>query len=170
MTERLHLSRAQLASFLKDPQAIKQFEELFKAANQVAPDDIALSIAETSIVADLASGRAQQALEAIQRIADSLELLALAPTAAAQPSEDNLAPPVVVGSLGHQEADRVSISGGAITAALTGNQTTLMATSVALADGAAAALGTLTNAPSAGNPSKWVAIDDDGTTRYIPTW
>jgi hypothetical protein len=30
--------------------------------------------------------------------------------------------------------------------------------------------GTLLNAPSAGNPTKWIAINDNGTTRYIPTW
>ena len=34
----------------------------------------------------------------------------------------------------------------------------------------AAATGTLTNAPAAGNPTKWIAIDDNGTTRYIPAW
>lgn len=39
-----------------------------------------------------------------------------------------------------------------------------------LADGAAAAAGTLGNAPAAGNPTKWVPIDDNGTTRYIPAW
>lgn len=39
-----------------------------------------------------------------------------------------------------------------------------------LANGAAASLGTLTNAPAAGNPTKWVAINDNGTTRYIPAW
>lgn len=37
-------------------------------------------------------------------------------------------------------------------------------------NGAAAALGTLTNAPTAGNPTKWVPFDDNGTTRYIPMW
>jgi len=39
-----------------------------------------------------------------------------------------------------------------------------------LADGAAAAAGTLLNAPAAGNPTKWVPIDDNGVTRYIPAW
>lgn len=43
-------------------------------------------------------------------------------------------------------------------------------TSSALTDGAAASLGTLTNAPSAGNPTKWIQINDNGTTRKIPTW
>lgn len=57
---------------------------------------------------------------------------------------------------------------------LTGNITTgtgvLHASSVNLTDGAAAAAGTLGNAPVAGNPTKWVPINDNGTTRYIPCW
>ena len=39
-----------------------------------------------------------------------------------------------------------------------------------LNNGAGAATGTLTNAPAAGNPTKWIAINDNGTTRYIPAW
>lgn len=37
-------------------------------------------------------------------------------------------------------------------------------------NGAGAASGTLTNAPSAGNPTKWIPVNDNGTTRYIPAW
>jgi hypothetical protein len=29
---------------------------------------------------------------------------------------------------------------------------------------------TMTNAPVAGNPVKWITIDDNGTPRRIPTW
>ena len=47
---------------------------------------------------------------------------------------------------------------------------TLLTTTAALTNGAAAATGTLTNAPAAGNPTKWVPINDNGTTRYIPAW
>lgn len=46
----------------------------------------------------------------------------------------------------------------------------LVRTQATLNNGAAAATGTLTNAPSAGNPTKWIPIIDNGTTRYIPTW
>ncbi len=53
---------------------------------------------------------------------------------------------------------------------LTLGSTTLLTTSVALTDGAAAAGGTLLNAPTAGNPTKWIPINDNGTTRYIPCW
>jgi len=41
---------------------------------------------------------------------------------------------------------------------------------IALNNGAAASVGTLTNAPAAGNPTKWIPIDDHGTTRFIPAW
>lgn len=54
---------------------------------------------------------------------------------------------------------------------ITTSSTTFMhETSAALANGAAAAAGTLLNAPAAGNPTKWIPINDNGTTRYIPAW
>jgi hypothetical protein len=43
-------------------------------------------------------------------------------------------------------------------------------TSTALTNGAGAAAGTLLNAPAAGNPTKWIGINDNGTVRYIPAW
>lgn len=46
----------------------------------------------------------------------------------------------------------------------------LMRNGTSWTNGAAAALGTLTNAPTAGNPTKWIPIDDNGTTRYLPAW
>lgn len=46
----------------------------------------------------------------------------------------------------------------------------LIATATALTNGAGAAAGTLTNAPVAGNPTKWISINDNGTVRRIPAW
>lgn len=37
-------------------------------------------------------------------------------------------------------------------------------------DGAGAASGTLTNAPSAGNPSDWIKVKIGANVRYIPAW
>lgn len=48
--------------------------------------------------------------------------------------------------------------------------TVLIHTGTALANGAGALLGTLANSPVAGNPTKWIAIDDNGVTRHIPAW
>lgn len=39
-----------------------------------------------------------------------------------------------------------------------------------VADGAAAAVGTLNNAPSAGNPTFWLPVNIAGNVRYIPCW
>lgn len=53
---------------------------------------------------------------------------------------------------------------------LTTSDTTIMHTTAALENGAGVATATLTNAPVAGNPTKWIPVDDNGTTRYIPSW
>jgi hypothetical protein len=56
------------------------------------------------------------------------------------------------------------------TGSLTIGSATLITTTVAFTNGAAALAGTLLNAPAAGNPSKWIPINDNGTTRFIPAW
>jgi hypothetical protein len=50
------------------------------------------------------------------------------------------------------------------------NATFMMRTKTSFTNGAGASAGTLGNAPAAGNPTKWIAIDDNGTTRQIPAW
>lgn len=52
----------------------------------------------------------------------------------------------------------------------TNNAAALVRSNVALTNQAGVAAGTLLNAPTAGDPSKWVAINDNGTVRKIPTW
>lgn len=54
----------------------------------------------------------------------------------------------------------VSVAGGA----------SFITTTAALTNGAGIGVGTLLNAPVAGNPTKWIGINDNGTTRYIPSW
>jgi hypothetical protein len=63
-----------------------------------------------------------------------------------------------------------SADAGLTAASITTSATTLHTTSAALTNGAGVATGTLTNAPAAGNPTKWIPINDNGTTRYIPAW
>lgn len=48
--------------------------------------------------------------------------------------------------------------------------TYLVRASATLTNGAGVATGTLLNAPVAGDPTKWIAIDDNGTSRKIPAW
>lgn len=51
-----------------------------------------------------------------------------------------------------------------------GTAAAMVTTNVALTDGAGVAAGTITNAPAAGNPTKWIPINDNGTTRHVPAW
>lgn len=62
---KLKLTRNQLASFLKDPEQIKQFEQLFNTVEQIAPEG------NTSLVdtgTDTALGLAQQTQGTISRL------------------------------------------------------------------------------------------------------
>jgi len=59
---------------------------------------------------------------------------------------------------------------GKFTDVTSGDTAALIKTSVALSNGASSHTGTLTNAPAASNPTKWIPINDNGTTRYIPAW
>ena len=77
----------------------------------------------------------------------------------------NNTPTLVTPVIGAATGTSVVLSGG-----ITTGNATLHTTTTNLTNGAAAAAGTLLNAPAAGNPTKWVPIDDNGTIRYIPTW
>ena len=59
---------------------------------------------------------------------------------------------------------------GTIYKAILGNRQLMKISGAAFDNGAGASAGTLTNSPSAGNPTKWIPINDNGTTRYIPAW
>jgi lysophospholipase L1-like esterase len=47
---------------------------------------------------------------------------------------------------------------------------TMIATTTSFTNGSGSATATLTNGPAAGNPTKWIPISDNGTTRYVPAW
>ena len=100
VSRRLNLTRDQLAEFLTDQQQIRQFELLFstvdtlqvivgtdfefQADNAAATANEALAqivaLAQNTAVEDaVMNAKVQQALDALTRLAQSLELLALAP-------------------------------------------------------------------------------------------
>jgi hypothetical protein len=91
-------------------------------------------------------------------------------------------PALVTPNIGVAGGTSLTLTGGlgannisSVTITMTGLTTlqggaTLLKTTAALTNGAAAAAGTLLNAPVAGNPTKWIAIDDAGTVRQIPAW
>lgn len=51
-----------------------------------------------------------------------------------------------------------------------GNAAFMLRSTVTITGGGTAAAPTLTTGPLAGNPTKWLPYDDNGTTRYIPSW
>lgn len=100
ISRRLNLTRDQLAAFLTDQQQIRQFELLFSTvdtlqvivgtdfefqadnaaatANEALAQIVALS-QNTAVEDAVLNAKVQQALDALTRLAQSLELLALAP-------------------------------------------------------------------------------------------
>ena len=100
-TQKLNLTRDQLASFLKNFEQVKQFERLFALADQISssPDTPGISIEasnafaaanealaqivslakDAAINSGNADQKAVQALDSIERMANALEMLALAP-------------------------------------------------------------------------------------------
>lgn len=65
------------------------------------------------------------------------------------------------------KTDDAFVATGGLT---TGIASALVRSNIAMNNGAGAGAGTLTNAPAAGDPTKWIPIDDNGTTRYVPAW
>lgn len=169
------LTRNQLAAFLPNHEAVKAFERVMGEVYELIPADVAAinaSIEEVLNLAASASAKSDDALALVSRIADALELIALQPAAIVVSVPEDFLPPVQIGTMGEQQADRVSITGGIVAATRLKNAqaTALVETTVVLNNGAAAAIGTLANAPVAGNPTKWIPIIDSGTTRYVPSW
>jgi hypothetical protein len=75
-TQKLNLTRDQLATFLKNFEQVKQFERLFQIADEVSPASDTTGI---SIQAGTAQAAANDALAQLQRIGDLLTLIASAP-------------------------------------------------------------------------------------------
>jgi hypothetical protein len=97
ISRRLNLTRDQLAEFLTDQQQIRQFELLFSTVDDIVGADfkfqadnaaatanealaqIAALSQNTGVEDAVLNAKVQQALDALGRLAQSLELLALAP-------------------------------------------------------------------------------------------
>lgn len=75
-TQKINLTRDQLATFLKNHEQIKQFEKLFQIADEVSP---ATDTQGIGIQAGNADQKAVQALDTLGRIANALEMLATTP-------------------------------------------------------------------------------------------
>lgn len=161
--------RQELARVFKNQRVIRAFEKIF---DLIPPEfvDQQIQIDAITIISEFASSQAAASLAAIEKLTSAIEKLAVAPPSVDSITPNDLAPRAELGTMASQQADAVSITAGAVAAALTDSTTILIASSAALANGAAAAVGTLNNAPAAGNPTKWVTINDNGTNRQVPAW
>lgn len=75
-TQKLNLTRDQLATFLKNHEQIKQFERIFQIVDEVSPASDTQGI---SIQAANADAAANETLAQLTRIANALEMLSTAP-------------------------------------------------------------------------------------------
>jgi hypothetical protein len=96
-TQKLNLTRDQLATFLVNQEQIRQFEKLFSTVDAIAPD----VVLEINIAAGTAQTSANEALALVSALNQALELLALAP----RPE---------LGTIAAQNSDNVNITGGKI--------------------------------------------------------
>lgn len=151
--------RKELARVFTNQRVIRAFEKIF---DLIPPEFISqqTQIDALLLISEVATAQSNEAIAAITRLSSVLETLAVAPPDATPQSTDDLSP----------RAELADIKAVTVEAALTDSTTTLLASSQTLANGAAAAVGTLNNAPAAGNPTKWVSINDNGTIRQIPAW
>lgn len=221
MSEKIFLTRNQLAKFLPTPEAIKAFENLFKIATQQTPNNID----EVQISAESALSMANYSLSVLDNVSKLIEALELQPPEVSITNECECLEiikeadwnfiknhPTTINGYGitdaysaintTQKSDDVeynlpfvsSVTAGnqsiytdnaaSITynpstntlttsnfkGKMTNNDTTMVSTNQTLTNWWGMYLATLGNSPIAGNPTKWIKIDDNGTIRYIPTW
>lgn len=183
-TPPLKINRNQLAKFLDSHDQIKQFENLFSVVEEIAPTQIQ----EIYITSVNAAVTAIEALAQIENLKNNINIVlesamssigALTQELALLKNEIGVIPHAfdgVVLSAGNN-ININHINGGnnisttpTITATIVDDTSNLISSSATLSDSSGSSIGMLTNAPSAGNPSKWITIDDNGTARYIPTW
>jgi hypothetical protein len=89
------ITRNELAQFLPSQRAIRAFEQLFELIPSSLNDSTEI-VQEVSINAQNADSKAVQALSAISRLADAVELLALAPNSIPAFPQSDIVPPVTV--------------------------------------------------------------------------
>jgi hypothetical protein len=161
--------RRELERVFKNQRVIRAFEKIFEL---IPPEFInqQIQIDALNLISEFAGAQANANAAVIERLTSAIEQLALAPIFTDVPLLDDLKPRDELGTMAAQQADAVDIKAGAVVATLADDTTSLITSSVALTNGAGAAAGTLLNSPAAGNPTKWVPINDNGTTRYIPSW
>lgn len=93
------VTRQQLAAFIKDPRTLRAFELAVRNSNELLPNEVITiyqRLEETLVEGQLATLKSNEALGILARIADSLEVLSLAPPEVAQTQDTDLAPPTTL--------------------------------------------------------------------------
>jgi len=141
---KISITEQQLYEFIKNPRTIKAFQQLFKIVAIDAPkesDDINIS---NGVCAGISMEAVYLAIDAaMQSLASTINENSQIP--------DVYTPPVVFDNENR-------------------NPKALVTSGVTMNSGSSSFAATLTNAPAAGNPTKWIPINDNGVIRYIPAW
>lgn len=166
MTDPIKPTRAELSEISKNQRVLRAIEQLFDIV-PVNLTALQADIDAATAAAVAAQGTADNNAADIITLTGQVSSLSTSLTALSAAVASLVAS---LGTLSTQDADAVAITDGTVQATLTDDTANLIASSTNLGDGAGVSAGTLTNAPSAGDPSKWVPIDDNGTTRYVPSW
>lgn len=170
-----------------DERTLRALERLFQVAGDLTPQELQ----EISIASGSAAALAETAIGVVRALQNSLGTMAFqdddnveitgGTIAEVDISESNGDLMTITdsdwtgGSITNTGLSFSSINfstfvGGSVNSTVSDDTANLIRSTTTLNNGAGAAAGTLTNAPTAGNPTKWVPINDNGTIRYIPTW
>lgn len=151
--------RQELARVFKNQRVIRAFEKIF---DLIPPEFInqQVQLDTLSLIAELGASQSTEAIASVMRLSAAIEQLALSPPSVDQLLSDDLTP----------RAELADLKAISVEAKVIDNTTNLITSSVTMTNGAAVAGGTLLNAPIAGNPTKWVPVDDNGTIRFAPLW
>lgn len=163
------VKRSELATFLPTDRLVRVFDALINNLNVSIPNQ------QQSNEIDAAGAQAQasQALAELASVAQQLSDILAAPIQQVEPAPDQHTvyleqiPPDQYTPAPYPPDLGEDVSFRNVT---TRNAASLINSGVTLTNGAGAATGTLTNAPTAGNPTKWIQINDNGTIRRIPSW
>jgi hypothetical protein len=151
--------RQELSRVFKNQRVIRAFEKIFDLIPPEFIDQQAQNDA-LNLIAEVASAQANETAAAISRLAAAIEEITSSPATIPLQLNDDLVP----------RAEMGDIKASTVEAALTDTTPILLASSQPVSDGAGSDTATMTNAPMAGNPTKWVPFNDAGTIRYIPSW
>lgn len=145
--DNLVLNRTQIFDSLKNPnpRVVKAYENLFNQSINKQPADLDAVTASAAAAVAMIESLSASIIE-LQGAVNSLQQQVANLT-----NDDVYIPPVDNGTFNT-------------------NAKAMITSTVSLVNYAGGGGASITNAPVGGNPTKWVAILDNNTIRYIPTW